>query len=280
MSWNVQKSSNRNGRIDRQLDFIQGCGLDVLLLQEVRHGRDQKWVEVWKEGLSDMGLGEIEHSCDWAAELADSSVPPHDNIGHDNGHITAVNTEWDLSLNDQLIRERLKSTDRSDFTTNFPEKILVTELETPQTTVEIWNVRAVPGNPWGEEKIKIFETVFERLTSAEKRSRILAGDFNTPDKELADGQAVPFGYDKGSKVRRRYVNAELNILKGLGHLGMVDVFRNQHGFGNVDGEDTSWENKRFDHIFASTSLEPQQCYYDHSGKEYSDHAPIFAEFAI
>lgn len=280
MSWNVEKSANSSSRIDEQLDYIEDCDVDVLLLQEVWYGKENEWIEDWTEGLANQGLGEIEHSCDWAAELADSSVPPHEDIGHENGHITAVNEDWNLSLEAQQIRDRLENRDHSRFSTNFPEKILVTELETPATTVELWNVRAVPGNSWGEEKIKIFETVYDRLTEAGKRKRILAGDFNSPDEELSDGQAVPFGYDKDPEIRRRYVNAELNILKGLGHLGMVDVFRAQHGYGEIEAEDTSWDDKRFDHIFASESLDAQDCYYDHNGKVYSDHAPIIAEFAI
>jgi endonuclease/exonuclease/phosphatase family metal-dependent hydrolase len=280
MSWNVNKSANSSGRIDRQLDFIDSCDVDVLLLQEVRHGHDQQWVDVWKEGLAGLGLGEIEHSCDWAAELADSSVPPHDDIGHDNGHITAVNKDWELSRNDQLIRDRLKTSDRSHFATNFPEKILVTELKTPHTTIELWNIRAVPGNSWGEEKIRIFETVYDRLTEAGKRTRVVAGDFNTPDEELPDGQAVPFGYNKEPEIRRRYVNAELNILKGLGHLGLVDVFRARHGYGALDAKDTSWKSKRFDHIFASESLETERCFYEPAGEDCSDHAPIIADFRI
>lgn len=278
MSWNVNKSANSAGRIDNQLDFIEGCDVDVLLLQEVRHGKDQQWVDIWEQGLGDLGLGETEHSCDWAAKLADSSVPPHDDIGHDNGHLTAVNDGWNLARQDQLIKERLQTNDRSRFATNFPEKILVTEVASPDATIELWNVRAVPGNSWGEEKIKIFETVYDRLTDAGRQTRILAGDFNSPDTELSDGQAVPFGYDKDPDIRRRWVNAELNILKGLGHLGMVDVFRAQHGYGEIDTEDTSWRSKRFDHIFASESLAAQRCFYDHSGLECSDHAPIIADF--
>lgn len=280
MSWNVQKSANSSGRIDEQLDFIDDCDVDVLFLQEVRYGTDQRWIEAWQEGLADLGLGEIEHSCDWAAELADSSVPPHDDIGHDNGHITAVDADWELASHDQLIRERLETSDRSHFATNFPEKVLVTELETADTTVELWNVRAVPGNSWGDEKIKIFEFVYDRLTGAGEKTRILAGDFNTPDAELSDGQAVPFGYDKDPEIRQRWVNAELNILKGLGHLGMIDVFRAQHGYGELDRKDTSWRSKRFDHIFASESLEPERCFYDHDGTDCSDHAPVVADFAV
>ena len=280
MSWNVNKSANEEGRIDAQLDFIRRCDVDVLLLQEVRYGTDKKWLDVWKRGLEELGLGAIEHSCDWAAELAESEVPPHSDIRHTNGHVTAVNTEWDLSQKDQTIRGYIENQDWAYFDTNFPEKILVADLKTPNSTIELWNVRAVPGNGWGEEKIKIFETVYDRLTNAGKRRRILAGDFNSPAKELSDGQAVPFGYDKDPQIRSRWIHAELNILKGLGHLGMVDVFRHLHGYGEIDVADTSWRHKRFDHVFASEELNPENCFYEHEGLECSDHAPIIADFAL
>lgn len=278
MSWNVQKSSNREGRIDDQLDFIQQCDVDILLLQEVRYGKDSKWLTVWEDGLEERGLGEIEHSCDWAAELGDSTVPPHSDIGHDNGHLTAVNTNWKLTRREHTIRDRVEDQDLAYLDTHFPEKILVTPLETPSMNLDLWNVRAVPGNGWGEEKVKIFETVYNRLTEEGRKTRILAGDFNSPDEELSDGQAVPFGYDKRPDFRNRKVSAELNILKGLGHLGMRDVFRDQHGYGDLNVEDSSWKSKRFDHMFASEKLTQTDCYYDHEGLNYSDHAPIIAEF--
>lgn len=280
MTWNVDKSANSAGRIDKQLEFIADLDPDVLMLQEVRHGTDQQWVEAWEQELAELGLDEAEHTCDSAAELAASSVQPHDDIGHDNGHFTAVNGDWNLSSRDQLIRGRLERGDQSEFSTNFPEKILVTELETPERSLELWNVRAVPGNSWGEEKIKIFETVSDRLTAAGQKPRILAGDFNSPDEELSDGQAVPFGYSKDPEIRQRWVNAELNILKGLGHLGLVDVFRDQHGYGAVETEDTSWRRKRFDHMFASESLPVEKCFYDPKGRETSDHSPLVVDFDV
>lgn len=73
------------------------------------------------------------------------------------------------------------------------------------------------------------------------------------------------------------MNAELNILKGLAHLGMVDVFRAEHGYCELDTQDTSWKSRRFDHIFPSEALDVQSCFYDHSGMECSDHAPIIAD---
>ena len=278
LSWNVNKSSNREGRIEDQLAVIEEHTVDVLFLQEVRYGAEMKWLEVWQDGLEELGLGSIEHSCDWAAELAESTVPPHGDIGHDNGHITAVSGDWDLRRNEQLIRPTLERTDRSKFDTNFPEKILVTEVEAPDVDIECWNVRAVPGRSWGDEKIKILETVYDRIAEAGSATRLLAGDFNSPRRELPDGQAVPFGYDKDDDVRDRWVSAELNVLKGLGHLDMVDAFRHVHGYGKVGVKDTSWKSKRYDHIFASSSLSPRRCQY--LPVDCSDHAPIVADLEV
>lgn len=278
MSWNVNKSSNRRGRIDDQLEFIRQCDVDVLLLQEVRYGTDAQWLTRWREGLEEMGLGAIEDSCDWAADLADSTVPPHSDINHNNGHVTAANSDWELQRHEPTIRDRLSNDESGHFDTHFPEKILVTTLESGHGEIEIWNVRAVPGNGWSEEKVKIFETVYDRLFDGGSKTRILAGDFNSPDEELPDGQAIPFGYDAGTDYRQRKVSAELNVLKGLGHLGMRDVFRQQHGYGDIDVADTSWRSKRYDHVIASESLAATECHYDHSGLEWSDHAPIIAEF--
>lgn len=278
MSWNVNKSSNRQDRIEDQLSVIRACDVDVLFLQEVRYGTDMEWLEVWRSGLEDLGLESIAHSCDWAAELARSTVPPHGNIGHDNGHITAVASDWDLNRKELEIRAVIERNDRSNFDTNFPEKILVTEVETPNMAIECWNVRAVPGRSWGDEKIKIFEIVYERITEVRSKTRLLAGDFNSPREELPDGQAIPFGYDKDASIRDRWVRAELNILKGLGHLDMVDAFRYVHGHGDIGTKDTSWKSKRFDHIFASSSLRPTDCWYD--PVDCSDHAPIVADFNV
>jgi exonuclease III len=276
LSWNVQKSSNREGRIDEQISFIDEHDVDVLMLQEVRH-TGGKWTKYWTEQLADIGLGEIGHSLDTAAELADSNDPPHDEIRHDNGHITAVTDDWSLRLPEDPPHETLY--DGREDTTHFPEKILLSTAETPHAPVQLWNIRAVPANSWGVEKVKIFETVYEMLTDGEERTRLVAGDLNAPKAELPDGQAVPFGYDKGPELSQRQVNAELNLLKGLGHLALLDVFRTQHGFGDLEVPDTSWKNKRFDHLFASQSLEPERCFYDHEGLACSDHAPLIADFS-
>lgn len=278
MSWNVNKSSNREGRIDEQLAVIEERDVDILMLQEVRYGRGMKWAEHWTERLAEIGLGEIEHSLDTAAELAKSTTAPHHEIGHDNGHITAVTEDWSLESKENPPHEALHDGDTE--TTHFPEKILATNVETPHGRVELWNIRAVPGNSWGVEKVKIFETVYDHLTSSDDTVKILAGDFNSPKTELVDGQAVPFGHDKGGTLGPRQVNAELRILKGLGHLGMHDVFRTQHGYRDVDVPETSWNSKRFDHLFASDLFTPNRCVYDHDTQKCSDHAAIIADLDV
>lgn len=77
------------------------------------------------------------------------------------------------------------------------------------------------------------------------------------------------------------MSAELSILKGLGHLGMVDIFRAEHGYGDLDVLDKSWDRKkRFDHLIASEKLAPTECRYLPEGYDNSDHAPIRAEFDV
>jgi hypothetical protein len=132
MSWNVNKSSNRKGRIDDSIRVHSSLERRRSPPSKVRYGTDNTWLNRWKEELTDLGLGEIEHSCDWASERSESTVPPHSDIGHDNGHITAINTEWNLARHEPTIRESVEQSDRGFFDTHFPEKILITSLETPR----------------------------------------------------------------------------------------------------------------------------------------------------
>lgn len=297
MSWNVQgvfADRPYDEKIARQVDFIDSLdpSPDVVLLQEVSTVRPELWRSLLRD---EAGYEGIVDTLDWAEELGESNIPPHDDIGHSNGNLTAVRDPGSIELVRPRIREcPYDDDDLKHFGTNFPEKILVSTFQGRDIELELWNVRAVPGNSWGEEKLKIFETVYNRLITEGRRPRVLAGDFNSPADELADGQAVPFGYDKDGEIWRRYVNAELNILKGLGKLGMIDVFRAQHGYGSLDVLDVSHatrtddplevpetevEGVRFDHVIASEELNPTDCDYELAGYEYSDHAPIIADFS-
>jgi exonuclease III len=116
---------------------------------------------------------------------------------------------------------------------------------------------------------------------------------------MPDGQVMTWAQReskrKGVVTRRnfrggdgkRWDTAERNILLGLGHYDLADVFRSLHGY---QVKEFSWyadrENlligRRFDHIFASAGLRPESCNYLHKFREggLSDHSPIEAIFQI
>lgn len=282
MAWNIQGAlpPGSEERIQDQVEYIedQDCP-DILMLNEVNVNRGDLLREQLREYL---GYSEIVDTLDWAAELRESEVPPHQDIGHSNGNLTAIHEDSDLSgltRHAPSIREgRYEDADHTDWSNNFPEKILHSTVSMKDSAFGLWNVRTVPGGKYGEEKIKILEDVYSRLRKTREQFRILAGDLNAPKAELDDGSVIPWGVDKEASIKRRWIQAELDILNGLGELGMLDVFRAMNGYGEMDQTDVSWKSLRYDHCFASESLNPNQSFYDTDGLECSDHAPITAEF--
>lgn len=282
LTWNVKGAFPYQSKdeIEAQVEYLVSLEErpDLLLLNEVNQYRREFTRELLREEL---GYDGILDTLSWANELRESTVQPHHDIGHTNGNLTAVRDPDAIERKPlELFDEKYDDEDVKHLSTHYPEKILVTSCEFDGVETEVWNVRAVPGSMKGEEKIKIFETVYHRLMNGPETLRILAGDFNSPDEELPDGQAVTHIDDKDPKIRHRWRNAALNILKGLGHVGMVDVFRYQWGYGDVETLDVSFGNSRFDHIIASADLNPVDCYYDPESFEYSDHAALIAEFEM
>lgn len=280
LTWNVKGAFPYQSKdeIEAQIGYLAGLEEppDLLLLNEVNQYRREFIRELIGEEL---GYAGIVDTLSWAHELRNSTVQPHHDIGHTNGNLTAVRDPEDIELKPlELFDEEYDDEDKKHLSTHYPEKILVTNCTFDGTEIEVWNVRAVPGSMKGEEKIKIFETVFDRIVAGPEKPRILAGDFNSPDEELPDGQAVTHIDDKDPRIRERWRAAALNVLKGLGHVGMVDVFRYQWGYGDVDTLDRSFASSRFDHVIASEELNPVSCEYDPESFEYSDHAALVAEF--
>jgi len=298
-SWNVQGAVPPNGSIERiqnQVSYLEdNAGLpDVLLLNEVTTNQRERWRDL----LAEIGYKEIVDTLDWAAELGDSTVPSHQDYNHVNGNLIAVH-EASPASNPERMPASIRygpweGADLKDWNTNVPEKILNANVSLGDTTLELWNVRAVPGSMHGEEKIKILENTYNRIVKGSSMPCILAGDFNSPNRELADGTIIPWRYEDEREIAERWVEAEMNILRELEDKGMVDVFREQHGYGDLDILDVSHatqteeplavspvevEGKRFDHMIASTDLNPQECWYEHEGFSCSDHAPLVAEFS-
>jgi endonuclease/exonuclease/phosphatase family metal-dependent hydrolase len=300
LSWNVQGAFpyyTPIERIEDQIQYIEQIAEcpDIIALNEVNRFRRDMWVSE----LTDLGYTQLVHTLDWAEELGDSKIPPHQDYNHVNGNLIAIHETFrgdTLTRKHPSIRKGpWEDADLKDWDTNFPEKILHTTVEIDDSTLNIWNVRAVPGSMHGEEKIKILKNAYQRIRKGCDSPCILAGDFNSPDQELPDGTLIPWRYDQEGKIAEMWVEAEWNVLKGLADKGMVDVFRDQHGYGDLDILDVSHatktddplsvppedvEGKRFDHIIASSELDPRECWYDHKGFRCSDHAPLIVEFGL
>lgn len=294
LTWNVQGAFPPEGspdRISEQIRFIVenvNCP-DLLMLNEVTTNRR----ELWYNELEDTaGYAEIVDTLDWSRTLGDLDIPPFQDFNAVNGNLIAIHENSNLTnlrrQTPSIEDSPFGDSDRKHWDTNFPSKILNASVDWGDTTIDLWNIRTVPGSMYGEEKIKILENVYNRILAKGTMPRILAGDFNAPKAETEDGTVIPWRNEKDDELSERWKAAERNILTGLDEVGMVDVFRMVHGYGDLDTLDISHPTgnrdtltgKRFDHLIASQSLNPDDCFYDADGLDCSDHAPLVATFSL
>jgi exonuclease III len=182
------------------------------------------------------------------------------------------------------------------FPVPWTERVLSAVIESPSGEIEIHTVHIPPGTSNGWTKIEMFEGIYQQLACASERSRILCGDFNSPQSELSDGEIVTWGEHKvdgkflcwecwRGGTGERWDRGERNVLHGQADFDLPDVYRALHGYGR---EDFTWYwkgkgrhvGRRFDHVFASCRLNPVRCEYLHSLREagLSDHSPIEVDF--
>jgi exodeoxyribonuclease III len=270
ISWNV------NGRIERLRDQVAALRErqpDIVALQEAR----STTVPGLKAELHRIGL---EHSVDSFSLAADRTVL----TGHRQyGELMA--SRWSLS-----------TLPPDAFRVPWTERVLSALVESPWGVIEIHTAHIPPGSTNGWKKIEMFEGIYERLACICDRSRILCGDFNTPQKEMPDGQIVTWGQDEvdgkfvcwgfwRGDTGKRWDRGERDILHGLAKFDLPDMYRTLHGYG---AEDFSWYwkgkerhiGRRFDHVFASRDLNPVRCQYLHSLREagLSEHSAIEVDF--
>ena len=162
-----------------------------------------------------------------------------------------------------------------DFDEGWSERLLSATADTPWGAVEIHTAYIPPGASNKLVKIFTLEGIYSRLAVASARPRILCGDFNTPKADRC-AEVVTWAQTERSdgsfRVRprirgvtgERWDRAERYILERLGkEYDLADVYRALHP---VKSSDYSWyastgEGRRFDHIFASQSLNPVTCRY-------------------
>ena len=180
----------------------------------------------------------------------------------------------------------------------WPERVLSATLLTPGGRVEVHNTHVPPGSSNGWLKIAQLEGLYNGLARTALLPRVLCGDFNTPQVELPSGEIVTWAQRKSRDGTWRVVRTlqggagaawdtgERLVVSRLADWDLADVYRRLHGYAT---QEASWIlrrqgvsiGRRFDHVFASTALQPTWCGYLHALRErgLSDHSPIEVEFA-
>lgn len=262
LSWNV---AGRLKKCNQQLELVRNRNPDIVALQEVRPSS----YNLLHAGLDEIGLEHIIESVSLA---------------------THFNRRFGELIASRYPQQKLPAT---DIDIPYPERVLSANISTPWGMVELHTTHIPPGSSNGWIKIETLEGIYRRLACASKIPRILCGDFNTPQAEFSDGTVVTWGQSVNSeriiKLVRNYERwdaGERNILIGLAKYDLPDIFRMLHGYGV---QNYSWRvmrkgreiaRRRFDHIFASSQLNPIECKYLHAFRNSgaSDHSAIEARF--
>jgi endonuclease/exonuclease/phosphatase family metal-dependent hydrolase len=199
-----------------------------------------------------------------------------------------IASHWEL--------EQIPST---KFGAPWSEKVLSANVDTPQGVIEIHTVHVPHGSGHGWTKIEMFEAIYKTLACNVEYHRILCGDFNSPQEETADGRIITWGQetkrlDGRYIIREEYRDeqgrvfpedrwdlGERNVLEGLRRYDLSDVFRSKHGYRKkAFSYYGRGQRRRYDHIFASSSLKIIACEYLQRFRQLSDHFPMEAAFKI
>jgi exonuclease III len=239
VTWNLGRKERNT---TRQLEVLTEQEADIVALQEVTRGA----LPHLETGLRRLGL---EHTL--------SSFQ----LGNQFGFGKLIASRWPLE----------PALDGA-FDVPYPERILSALIQSPEGKLELHNVHVPAAASSGVDvKIGTFNGLYRRLTQPVTHKRILCGDFNTPKAELPDGTTLFWGTATQQQ-------AEREVILGLARFDLVDAYRALHGFGKTA---TSWHanngvGRRYDHVFASSSLKPEACDYLDSARlmKLSDHAPL------
>ena len=272
ISWNV----NGRRRSDEQLHPVFERRPDIIALQEVTAASLPRI----RETLIAAGLLYISDSFALAPDLSELTGPRR------YGELAA--SRWPLTPEAQ-----------GRFHIPWPERVLTSHVDAGGRRIAIHTTHIPPGASNGWIKIRTLTGLFEGLAVPSDVSRILCGDFNTPQAETLDGQVVTWAQrpirSGGWRVARAFRGgsgeawdaAERGVLTGLARFDLVDVYRATNGYARtaaswVARRGDSTIRRRFDHVFASQDLRPIACQYLHDLRErgLSDHSPIEADFSI
>ncbi len=266
ISWNVM--GGYGGRMSNQIKALGERRPDVIALQEVT----AKLAPVYRQHLHEQGLYSIIDSFQIARYMTRLRSDSYGEL---------IASKWPLISSLDL------------FEVPWPEKVLSCYLIGPWGDIQVHTAHVPKGKNNDVRKIQTLEGIYNGLAIESRYPRILCGDLGIPQEETASGVIVTWG----QKVKRsgeitlqpywgqKWDTRERNILEGLEKYDMTDAFRMVNGRGKRESSFFEIENgrrngRRYDHIFASASLNPVECRYLHYLREHrlSEHSPIEAVF--
>ena len=247
MSWNVAK---RTKKLPQQLEKIGAVGIDILALQEVT----SRAIEGFRKELEKIGLEHVEINTSGDSHLI-------------------VASQWQV--------ERI-----SPPPVPREESALSAIIKSPCGGIELHTVHVPNASENGRKtKVDTFDAIYKALAKKSEGHRILCGDFNSPKEERCNGKVIYFGKTK------EHQRSEEQVLSGLAEYNLADTYIKLCGYARIkhngyEGPQYSHVNnnprtprRRFDHIFSSSSLNPQKCgYLHHERGDLSDHSPVYAVY--
>jgi endonuclease/exonuclease/phosphatase family metal-dependent hydrolase len=268
ISWNIEHPTEIVD-IERIIQVLRGAKPDVVAFQEVPRRLPKELLE----GLSRLGLQhyhDFKQPRGWGLLL--SSKWPLDLL---NGAVIQIPGD-----EKEYFRGRIPACDGS------PARLLSVLVKRPKDNLEVHTVHVPPGTRVGWRKIDTLRAIARRMAEPSVYPRILCGDFNEPRAELPGGEVVSGAeYNQYARVnKKRWQEAVESIFVGLPKKGMRDVFRAVHRESVRELVShrlrKSGNPRRYDHVFATLSLEPRVARYlpEELWAGVSDHAPAEVVF--
>jgi exonuclease III len=256
------------GHMSDQVEALCERQPDVVALQEIT----AKLAPVYREQLRQHGLYSIIDSFQIARYMTRL---------RSNSYGEMIASKWPLISSLDL------------FEVPWPEKVLSCYLIGPWGDIQIHTAHVPKGKNNDVRKVQTLEGIYKGLAIRSQYPRILCGDFGTPQEETANGTIITWGqkHKRSGEITlqpywgQKWDTWERNILEGLEKFDLADIYRKVNGKGKRDFSLFEIENgrrsgRRYDHVFASASLNPVECRYLHFLRErrLSEHSPIEAVF--
>jgi endonuclease/exonuclease/phosphatase family metal-dependent hydrolase len=246
LSWNV---AGRRTRLPEQAAAVAGVAADVVFLQEVTANS----LPEWRAALDEAGLAHT------LTPLDDGRPPKPRRLAV----LTASREPLDRVPLEGLV---------------WPERALAADLG----GVTLLNVHSPISPSPGLAKVLMHEALY---AWARERDRIvLAGDLNTPRRDLPDGTVLTFAHESNGTLRpergERWHAAES---------ALVYTLRAEHGWQDafLDGPERTWtfpRNKggwRLDHVLVKgVEITARAYLHDWRLQGLSDHSALLADIAV